>query len=325
MQMTDVPAFAAYRSDPEVARFQGWTSPYPLQSAERVIRRLIEMHGPQMKEFYTMAIVDPIEDTLLGDLSMKWEWDGLAVEVGYTLAREHQGRGYAFEALDTLLRYLFTATPLQRAQGAVHPENYASARLLERSGFTYEGTTRMGYWVEGVGADDDRYGVLRDEWFAWRDRSLAPARAVHLDLITPDNVTKVRMLKVHRTQEKLVANPTESLADAQIPDVMSTGPAVPWYRAVVADEQIVGFVMVDIAPGRPPTLWRLLIDRWHQHRGIGSAVVALVAEHARTVGATQLLVSWVPGPGSPETFYRGLGFSATGEFDGDEIVAALPL
>ena len=145
---------------PEVARYQGWTAPYSIQSAEKLIRTLIESQGPQMNEYYTMAIVDPVDDELLGDLAMKWEWDGMAVEVGYTLARENQGKGYAFQALDTLLRYLFTATPLQRAQGSLHPDNYASARLLERSGFVYEGTTRMGYWVGGVGADDDRYGVL---------------------------------------------------------------------------------------------------------------------------------------------------------------------
>ena len=38
-----------------------------------------------------------------------------------------------------------------------------------------------------------------------------------------------------------------------------------------------------------------------------------------------LLLSYRPGPGCPEPFYRKLGFVPTGRMDGDEVVLALPL
>ncbi|WP_111765764.1 GNAT family N-acetyltransferase [Nakamurella deserti] len=100
---------------------------------------------------------------------------------------------------------------------------------------------------------------------------------------------------------------------------------VPWYRAVVADGAVVGFVMLAEADaGTPvPYLWRLLVDRSHQRRGIGRQVVARVVDGLAARGHTALLVSWASGPGGPEPFYRGLGFEPTGERDGDETVARL--
>lgn len=51
-----------------------------------------------------------------------------------------------------------------------------------------------------------------------------------------------------------------------------------------------------------------------------------MAAHVRTLpGATRLLVSRVPGSGSPEPFYLGLGFEPTGEIESGEVVAALTL
>jgi diamine N-acetyltransferase len=74
-----------------------------------------------------------------------------------------------------------------------------------------------------------------------------------------------------------------------------------------------------------PMLWRLLIDRTHQRRGIGWKTLDLLATHFRARGCKQLLVSWVPGRGSPEPMYLRYGFIPTGEVDGDELVASLTL
>ena len=72
-------------------------------------------------------------------------------------------------------------------------------------------------------------------------------------------------------------------------------------RAIEADGQIVGFVMLALTtPNHPePYLWRLLIDRMHQRRGIGSRALELLADECRAMGDSTLLVSWAEGKGSP--------------------------
>ncbi|HSM67329.1 MAG TPA: GNAT family N-acetyltransferase, partial [Ilumatobacteraceae bacterium] len=93
------------------------------------------------------------------------------------------------------------------------------------------------------------------------------------------------------------------------------------------DGDLVGFVMLARSqPGaEEPWLWRLLVDRMHQRRGIGGRIIELVADHCREWGDTALLTSWVPGKGSPEPMYLGRGFAPTGEVDHGEIVGRLRL
>jgi diamine N-acetyltransferase len=53
--------------------------------------------------------------------------------------------------------------------------------------------------------------------------------------------------------------------------------------------------------------------------------LALAVDEVRGLGAKELYTSWVPGEGSPESFYLGFGFEPTGELDEDEIVARLAI
>jgi diamine N-acetyltransferase len=96
---------------------------------------------------------------------------------------------------------------------------------------------------------------------------------------------------------------------------------------VAADGEVVGFVMLALPRAHDPRwyLWRLLVDARHQGRGVGRRAVGLVADRVRTGGGRELFTSWVPGDGSPEGFYRRLGFAPTGEVEEGEVVAVLPV
>ena len=93
---------------------------------------------------------------------------------------------------------------------------------------------------------------------------------------------------VAQAQERFVSTVRRSLAEAA-----EHPHARPWYRAVYAADEAVGFVMLswNVEP-RPPEiigpwfLWKLLIDERQQGRGYGSAVVRQVAALVRAEGAT---------------------------------------
>jgi GNAT superfamily N-acetyltransferase len=151
---------------------------------------------------------------------------------------------------------------------------------------------------------------------------------VELIEITPDNHEDVARVETHRSQERFVDSVLWSYGNALFPELDDGGgAAVPWLRAVTADGSLAAFVMVAeaTATNPEPYLWRLLVDRWHQGRGIGRRVLALVADRLITEGHRRLVTSWVPGAGSPEGFYLGLGFEPTGEIDDGEIVAIVEL
>jgi diamine N-acetyltransferase len=72
-------------------------------------------------------------------------------------------------------------------------------------------------------------------------------------------------------------------------------------------------------------LWRLLVDKRYQRRGIGWEVLTQIVDLVRADGATELYTSYEPGEGEPWPFYQRLGFEPTGEVDDGEIVLRLTL
>lgn len=98
-------------------------------------------------------------------------------ELGYVLGRAHWGQCLMFEALGALLTQAFGGLGLRRIEAEVNPANTASARLLERLGFTREGLLRQRWVAKGVPHDVNVYGLLRDEWLAGASVAAAAATA----------------------------------------------------------------------------------------------------------------------------------------------------
>jgi RimJ/RimL family protein N-acetyltransferase len=327
MRVDDAEALAARRSDPEVARHQAWTAPYSIERARTLVDEIVAMDGPTNDEWWMLTIADLDDTEVLGDLVVRLTWAGRTAEIGYTLTRSAWGRGHAVEAANELVRHLFDDVGVTRIEAMLHPDNIASAMVLERIGMLFEGHTRSSFWVGDDNSDDWIYGMTRDVWDAWRNRPRGRPRTVELVEVTAANLRAVLRLATHRSQERFVAPVSQSLAEALVPPVENGAAVLPWYRAVNADGELAGFVMLARSgPGASePWLWRLLVDRRHQRRGIGSRVVELVAEQCRQWGETTLLTSWVPGRGSPEPMYLAHGFVPTGEVDDGETVARLHL
>jgi RimJ/RimL family protein N-acetyltransferase len=310
----------AWRNEPEVAALQAWSLPFSRQAAEQHVTSAIRSGGPVDGDWWTAMIDEVSSGRTVGELVVHLTNEARTAEVGYTLARRHWGRGYAVEALGALIAHLFESFPVSRVWGALHPHNRASAMVLERSGLLYEGCTRLSFWLGDDNSDDWIYGMTRPDWVAWRDRERAAASDVRLVPITVQNAATVRALRTHHTQRAFVAPVLDSFADALIPEVVDGVPAVPWLRAIEADSRITGFVMLALPDPvhRSPYLWRLLIDRMHQRRGIASRTLELIVEECRALGATDLTTSWSEGKGSPRPFYLAHGFTPTGRIvDGE--------
>ena len=152
---------------------------------------------------------------------------------------------------------------------------------------------------------------------------------VTLRELSDANRADVLALRLAPGQDRFVSSVAESLQEAQ-----EYPQASPWYRAVYAGDDPVGFVMLswDCVPQRPEIigpwfLWKLIIDERHQRHGYGREVVRLVTNLIREAGADDLLTSYFPeGDGTPGPFYERLGFAPTGAVDDNgEIILRLDL
>ncbi len=310
----DLAAYFERRNDPDVARYQDWALPYSMERAEKAVSAMVAMDGPTNDAWWMAIVCDPDSSQVFGDVGAKLSWGGRTADVGYTFAKEHWGNGYAAEALEALVEHLFDEIEVTRVCGTLHPENPASAMVLERTGLLFEGETKSSFWVGDEVSDDWIYGMTRADWDVWRNRPRTPPEVLELVEVTTENERTVSELATHRTQEEFVAPMLRSFADALFPEIVDGAPVVPWMRAVTADGTIVGFVMLALTTEHHPEpfLWRLLVDRLHQRRGIGTRVLELVSDECLAMGDQTLLTSWGEGKGSPRPFYLANGFEPTG-------------
>jgi RimJ/RimL family protein N-acetyltransferase len=327
MHVSDAPVVAAYRSDPVINVYQDWELPYTLEHARERLAEQARFVDIPVGNWVNLALVrrDDPDETVIGDLACHLHESGRIAEIGYTLRTEFQGHGYASEAAGALADHLLATTEVHRIEASLDPVNAASMRVLEAIGMTFETLTRQSYPLRGRWDDDLRYAMLGDDRAAWLARSRTPPASIDLVEITPDDAYLWGRLRTHYSQERFVAPMSHSFRDALFPEVVDGAPVVPWLRGVLADGERVAFVMLaDVTEHHPePYLWRLLVDRVHQRRGIGRAIIAQLQQSLTELGRRTLLTSWVEGPGSPRPFYEGLGFAPTGRVVDGETEARL--
>ena len=160
----DAGAFCAYRSDPEVARYQSWE-----ECSEREAREFVRQHETQPfgvpGEWLQIAIALKDSDEIIGDCAVRIHpQDPRLATIGFTLARRFQRQGFAAEALSGLLKYLFERVGLHRIVADTDVENVPAWRLMEQLGMRREGHLRQSLWFKGRWADEYLYAVLREEW-----------------------------------------------------------------------------------------------------------------------------------------------------------------
>jgi RimJ/RimL family protein N-acetyltransferase len=325
MRSSDAEAHTAYRNDPEVAKHQLWELPYPVEKAVASFAEQDDRDDIVPGEWTTLAV--ELDGTLIGDVVTNVDPTGGVAEIGFTLARRFQGHGYATEAASTLVEDLVERVGVGRVYGELDPVNVASQRVLENAGLVFEAVTRRSFLWRGEWTDNMHYGATAEEYRAWRDRPTAPPDVVRLVPVTEDNYRAYGALATHHSQQRFVAPMLQSYADALFPEVVDGAPVVPRLRGIEADGEPAGFLMLaEATPAHAePFLWRLLVDRMHQGRGIGRTALGLLVAGLRDEGHRSLMTSWQEGPGGPQPFYSGLGFTGTGERHDGEVVARLDL
>lgn len=129
----DLAAFQAYRADPDLGRYQGWSTMTDAQA----LGFLADVQAAplfQPGEWMQIGIAEPGSLALLGDIGLFLSDDASEAEIGFTLARPAHGRGLASAAVRAALQLVFQATAVRRVLGITDARNHASTRLLERVG-----------------------------------------------------------------------------------------------------------------------------------------------------------------------------------------------
>ena len=134
---------------------------------------------------------------------------------------------------------------------------------------------------------------------------------VQIRPVTKDNLDEVLSLRINDDQAGYVSSTAESLAQAYV--YQET--AFPF--AIYSDGEIVGFIMMGYYEAKQYyTLWKLLIDRKHQHKGYGRKALELgIAFLKDRFHAREIYTGVIPGNINAKKLYESVGFRETGLFE----------
>jgi Acetyltransferases, including N-acetylases of ribosomal proteins len=146
--------------------------PYPSGAAEA----WIASHGPSWtsgrKAVYAVTVAD---GRVVGTVSLALTPTHASAELGYWIAADAWGRGYATEAAAALCGFAFDALSVHRIEARHLLHNPASGRVMEKLGMRHEGVLRGAVRKAGRFEDLALYAVIVDDW---RSASSVPAPRV---------------------------------------------------------------------------------------------------------------------------------------------------
>jgi aminoglycoside 6'-N-acetyltransferase len=173
--LDDAPRIAAYRSDPVVALYVPWEPPYTVERATAMVAAMAGKRFEEPGDGLIMAV--EAGGVLIGDAMIKHEMaagvaDARQGVIGYVIAPEHAGRGYATELARGLIGRYFEDERAHRVTAWCDARNGASQRVLVKAGMRREALFVRGVFAKGEWVDECVYAALKEDWRAGSAESL---------------------------------------------------------------------------------------------------------------------------------------------------------
>ncbi len=147
------------RSDPETMRFVPRPLAKTIEDANDHIRMITEKINTNTGINWAITLAD--DDTFIGIIGLfRFEQDNFRSELGYMILPEFQNQGIVSESIGEVLKYGFDKLKLHSIEAIIDPENYASAKVLEKNGFLKEAHLRQNQFFDGKFLDTVIYSKL---------------------------------------------------------------------------------------------------------------------------------------------------------------------
>jgi ribosomal-protein-alanine N-acetyltransferase len=160
--ITDVNEIMTLRSDPETMKF----IPRPLvKTIEDALEHIAMIDGKiATNEGINWAITLKGSSKLIGIIGhYRIKPEHYRAEIGYMILPEYNGKGIVSEAIKVVIKYGFEVMQLHSIEAVIDPENYASAKVLEKNEFVKEAHFKENTFYEGRFLDSVIYSKLNKQ------------------------------------------------------------------------------------------------------------------------------------------------------------------
>lgn len=163
LRLDDADAILRIRGDFEVTRYNIGSAYHSREQAINLIEGIADGYSQHLEIRWGITLRPT--DEVIGMVGYNyWVRHDHRASVGYDLARAYWGQGIMTEALGTVVTFGFEQMALNRIEADADLRNPASARVLEKVGFTREGIQREQFFEEGSFHDLGLFSLLRRDF-----------------------------------------------------------------------------------------------------------------------------------------------------------------
>ena len=160
---SDAPEVYKIRSNLERMKY----IPRPILQNEEEALAMIQMMNAKIDENTDInwAVCLKNSDKIIGFMGFyRVQPESYRTEIGYMILPEYDGKGYVSESVTTMLNYAFNTVGFHSVEAVIDPNNFGSARVLEKNGFRKEAHFIENFFWNNEFIDSVHYGILKREF-----------------------------------------------------------------------------------------------------------------------------------------------------------------
>ncbi len=164
ISIDDAEAIFHYRSDANTNKYQGWI-PKRIEDVQYFIKTRVSTNIDKNGTWFQFVITLKHSGELIGDIGLHFfDKENKQVEIGCTLNKDYHKKGYAGEAMNEVIKFIFDTLGKHRITASIDPGNLNSIKLFEKLNFRKEAYFRESIFLNEKWIDDLVYAILRSEW-----------------------------------------------------------------------------------------------------------------------------------------------------------------
>lgn len=139
----------------------------PVYSTKDEVMKLLDKYigSYERPDYYRWAIIDKNSNECIGQIAyFLVDNKNHFAEIEYCIGSDFQCKGFATEATKAVISYGFEKINLHKVQICTKTINKPSKRVIEKCGFTYEGTLRDYFYMDGEYVGRLYFSMLRSEF-----------------------------------------------------------------------------------------------------------------------------------------------------------------
>lgn len=161
--LEDIEDMYLYCSNEEVSKYVTWNTHATISDTKDFVELIMNKY--ENKQISPWGIEYKENGKFIGTVDFVW-WkpNHKTAEIGYVLSKDYWGKGLMTEVVKEIIKFGFEEMDLVRIQARCLVENIGSARVMEKTGMSFEGVIRKGIFAKGKHHDLKMYSILKEEF-----------------------------------------------------------------------------------------------------------------------------------------------------------------